>query len=127
MADAESIAEKVAETWKGRTSLDFGTRGRLVADVQFDSLAQWARIRAHCVPVRAVADVDIVGLASNEAEVDLTYFGRVEQLQEALAQQSLALTGSPTAYTLKLGAVSAANYAVNQMLRHCPTRSRVCA
>lgn len=108
-ADAEAVAERVAEAWKTRTSLDFSTRGHLVADVQFNSLAQWARIRAQLRAVRAVSDVDVVGLAANEAEIDLTYFGRVEQLQEALAQQSLTLTGSPAAYTLQLGAIAAIN------------------
>ncbi len=109
MADAQTVSEKVAEAWKTRTALDFGTRGHLLADVQFNSLAQWARIRAQLRAVRAVSDVDVVGLAANEAEIDVTYFGRVEQLHEALAQQSLALTGNPNAYTLQLGATAAAS------------------
>jgi hypothetical protein len=109
MADAEAVAAKVEETWKTRTSVDYGTRAHLVADVQFNSLAQWARIRAQLRAVRAVADVDVVGLSSNEAELDVTYFGKLDQLQDLLAQQSLTLSGSPTAYTLELGATSAAN------------------
>jgi hypothetical protein len=109
MADAEAVAGKVEETWKTRTSLDYGTRAHLLADVQFNSLAQWARIRAQLRAVRAVADVDVVGLSSNEAELDVTYFGKLDQLQDLLAQQSLTLSGNPTAYTLELGATSAAN------------------
>jgi hypothetical protein len=108
-ADAAAVADKVQETWKTRTSVDFGTRGHLVADVQFNSLAQWARIRSQLRAVKSVVDVDIVGLSANEAEIDVTYFGRIEQLQDSLSQQSLALTGNPTAYTLQLGTTAAAN------------------
>jgi hypothetical protein len=108
-ADAAAVADKVQETLKTRTSVDFGTRGRLVADVQFNSLAQWARIRAQLRAVKSVVDVDVMGLSANEAEIDVTYFGRIEQLQDSLSQQSLALTGNPTAYTLQLGTTAAAN------------------
>jgi hypothetical protein len=108
MADANAVADKVAESWKGRTSVDFGTRGRLTADVQFDSLAQWARIRAQLRAVRAVSNVDVVGIASNEAEISVSYFGRVEQLRDAMAQQSLVLSGPPQGYAIEFGRASAA-------------------
>ena len=108
MADAEAVTDGVAETWKARNSLDYGTRGRIVADVRFNSLAQWARIRSQLGAARAVIDVDVVGLASNEAEIAVTYFGRLEQLQDVLAQQSLILSGRPAAYTLQIGATTAA-------------------
>ena len=109
MADADAIADKVAETWKTRTSVDFGTRARLVTDVQFDTLAQWARIRTQLRATRSVAAVDIVGLASNEAQINLSYFGKVDQLRDALAQQSLQLSGQGSNYTLQLGRPPAAN------------------
>jgi len=103
MADADAVADKVAESWKGRNAVDFGTRARLTADVQFVSLAQWASIRSQLRAVRAVADVDVVGIAANEAEIAVAYFGRVEQLRDALAQQNLVLIGPPTSYAIELG------------------------
>ena len=60
------------------------------------SLEEWSRIRTQlrdrCGPV---SDFEVVGLARNEAEIDLTYFGRVEQLRDALAQQNLSLVNGP--------------------------------
>jgi hypothetical protein len=108
-ADADAITERVVEAWKTRSAVSYAQTARLVADVQFASLADWAKIRAQLGAVRAVSDVDIMGLALHEAEVELTYFGRPEQLIDALAQQSLSLSGGSGSYTLQLGGATAAN------------------
>jgi len=99
---ADAITDKVAEGWKTRASVDYGTRARITADVTFENLEQWAKIRASLGAVRAVSDMEVVGLARNEAEIDLEYFGRIEQLRDALAQQNLTLAISPEGYTLQL-------------------------
>jgi hypothetical protein len=108
-ADAEVIADKVADTWKTRSAVSFATRARLTADVQFDSLDDWAKIRTHINAVKAVADIDVTGLALHEAEIQLTYFGRPEQLRDALAQQNLTLVNAAGQFTLQLAGKSAAN------------------
>jgi len=108
-ADAEAVAERAYETWKTRNAVNFATRATLTADVQFDSLDDWAKIRAQLGAVRAISDVDVVGLALNEAEINLTYFGRAEQLRDALAQEDLELIGATGQYTLQLSRKSAAN------------------
>jgi len=104
---ADAVTEKVAETWKSRASVDYATRARLVADVQFNSLEEWSRIRTQLGAVRAVSDFEVVGLARNEAEIDLSYFGRFEQLRDAMAQQNLTLVNSPAGFTLQLGGATA--------------------
>ena len=104
---SDAVTDKVAETWKSRSSVDYATRARLVADVQFNSLEEWARIRTQLGAVRAVSDFEVVGLARNEAEVDLSYFGRVEQLRDAMAQQNLSLVNGPEGFTLQLGGATA--------------------
>jgi hypothetical protein len=104
---ADAVTEKVAETWKGRSSVDYATRARLVADVQFTSLEEWSRIRTQLGAVRAVSDFEVLGLARNEAEIDLGYFGRVEQLRDAMAQQNLNLSNSPEGFTLQLTGATA--------------------
>jgi hypothetical protein len=108
-ADAEAVAERATETWKTRTAVSYATRARLTADVQFDSLEDWAKIRGQIAAVRAISDVDVVGLALHEAEIDLTYAGRPEQLRDALAQQSLELVNTSGQYILQLAGRSAAN------------------
>jgi hypothetical protein len=104
---ANAVTDKVAESWKSRSSVDYATRARLVADVQFNSLEEWSRIRAQLGAVRAVSDFEVIGLARNEAEVDLSYFGRVEQLRDAMAQQNLVLVNGPEGFTLQLGGTTA--------------------
>jgi Uncharacterized protein conserved in bacteria (DUF2066) len=90
-ADAEAVAERANETWKLRVAVDFSTRATILADAQFSSLADWAKIRNGLGAVRAISAVDILGLALDEAEISLTYSGRPEQLRDALSQQDLEL------------------------------------
>lgn len=104
---ADAVTDKVAETWKSRSSVDYATRARLVADVQFNSLEEWSRIRTQLGAVRAISDFEVVGLARNEAEVDLAYFGRVEQLRDAMAQQNLNLVNGVAGWSLQLGGATA--------------------
>jgi hypothetical protein len=104
---ADAVTEKVAETWKGRSSVDYATRARLVTDVQFNSLEEWSRIRTQLGAVRAISDFEVLGLARNEAEIDLGYFGRVEQLRDAMAQQNLSLVPGPEGFTLQLSGATA--------------------
>jgi hypothetical protein len=108
-ADAEAIADKVTDTWKTRAAVSFATRARLTADVQFDSLGDWAKIRNQLGAVKAVSDLDVTGLALHEAEIQLTYSGRPEQLRDALAQQNLSLVNAAGQFTLQLAGKSAAN------------------
>jgi hypothetical protein len=99
---ADALTDKVADAWKSRSSVDYGTKARLTADVQFESLEQWAKIRAQLAAIRAISDVDVVGLARNEAEIDLAYFGRFEQLRDTMAQQNLDLSNGPAGYTIQI-------------------------
>jgi len=105
-ADAEAVAEQASEAWKTRNAVDYATRARLVADVQFDSLDDWARIRADLGAVKSILDVDVVGLALHEAEIGVTYSGRPEQLRDALAQQNLELSNNDGQLSLQLPAAS---------------------
>jgi hypothetical protein len=108
-ADAEAVAERAYETWKTRSAVNFATRAQLTADVQFDSLDDWSKIRKQLGAVKAVADMDVMGLALHEAEIQLVYFGRPEQLRDALAQQNLTLGTGGGQYTLQLAGKSASN------------------
>ena len=108
-ADAEAVAERANETWKTRTAVSYATRAQLTADVQFDSLDDWAKIRGQLAAVKPISGVDVVGLALHEAEINVTYAGRPEQLRDALAQQNLDLMNSSGQFILQLAGRSAAN------------------
>ncbi len=109
LADAEAVMEKISEPWKTRSAVDYASRARLVAGVMFTSLEDWSKIRAQLSAIRAIEDFQVVGLALNEAEIDLTYFGRPEQLRDALAQANINLINNGGQYTLQLGGVNFAN------------------
>jgi hypothetical protein len=74
----------------------------LVADIQFASPDDWATIRAQLAAVKAISDINVVGLTLHEAQIDLTYFGQIEQLRYAMAQQNLDLSVGGDEYTLEL-------------------------
>ena len=119
--DVQAIAEKTANEPRqsaGRQRIadenrppplvDDGIRTHLMANVRFETLADWAKLRSRLGNVKTVTDMDVVGLALNEAEIDLTYSGPMEQLRGALARHNLALGNSAGEYTLELTAVRAA-------------------
>ena len=83
----------------------------LAVNVRFDTVEDWATLRARLGAAKAVTGMDVVGRTPHEAQIYLTYSGEVEQLQAALAQHALELTSSEGEYTLELGAVSEATTA----------------
>ena len=106
-ADAEAVAEKAAEAWKTRAAVNYAQTARIVADVTFEAPEDWAKIRTRLAAVRAISNVEIVGMALHEAEIGVTYFGRPEQLHEALAQQNLDLDNNGGSFTLQLAGTTA--------------------
>jgi hypothetical protein len=105
-AVANAVMDGVDEAWKTRPVV-VATRATMIADVQFASPGDWAKIRAGIGATKSVADMDVRGLMLHEAEVSLTYLGRPEQLRDGLAQQNIALTGSDGNYTLALAGTTA--------------------
>ena len=83
----------------------------LAVNVRFDTLNDWTTLRARLGAAEAITGMDVVDVAAHEAQIYLTYFGKAEHLQAALAQNALKLTSSEGAYTLELGAVSEATTA----------------
>lgn len=79
-----------------------GIRAILTADVRFDSLENWVKIRAQSALVTEISDFDVIGLSAHEAEIDLTYLGPIEDLTKAMARQNLELRNSAGHYVLEL-------------------------
>ncbi len=89
---------------------DGGSSNRLATHVRFDTMADWAKLRARLKAVDTIAEMDVVDLDSNEAQIGLIYSGQVEQLGAAMAQQDLELNDSGGEYTLELRNVAAADF-----------------
>ena len=86
-------------------------RTHLLANVRFGNLADWTSLIAQLSVVDGVTEIVVSGLAHNEAQIDLSYVGELDQLQDALAQQNLVFGDRGGEYTLKLNAVTASNSA----------------
>jgi hypothetical protein len=99
---AEAASQKIAESWKSRAAIDYSVRARLSTDVSF-SPGEWPKIRSRLRQVRSVADMEIQGLALREARVTLVYFGKPDQLRDALSQQNLDFQMEGGSYLLHLG------------------------
>jgi hypothetical protein len=88
---------------KSLSLINYGMRVFLTTDMRFDSLEDWAKIRAQSALVQEIADMDVIGLSKHEAEIEMTYFGRIEDLPKAMARQNLILSNSGGQYMLELG------------------------
>jgi hypothetical protein len=88
---------------KKLSSINYGIRAFLTADVRFDSLENWTKIRAQSALVTEISDFDLIGLSLHEAEIELSYWGPIEDLPQAMARQNLKLSNSAGHYTIELG------------------------
>ena len=56
---------------KSLSLINYGMRVFLTTDVRFDSLEDWAKIRAQSALVQEIADMDVIGLSKHEAEIEM--------------------------------------------------------
>jgi hypothetical protein len=89
--------------------VDGSTGTHLTADVRFDTLQDWATLRARLGAVKSVTKMDVVGLALHEAQIDLAYSGQLEPLRDALKQENLELSSIAGQYMLENRTATAAN------------------
>jgi len=80
----------------------------LAVSVRFDTLKDWVTLLARLDAAKGVTGMEVVGRTPRQAQIYLAYSGEVEQLQHALAQNTLELTSSEGQYTLALGTAKAA-------------------
>lgn len=98
---ALTAARKLAESWRERSAVDTSAKLRLMADVEFSSPTDWARIRARLALVKMVTSYEVNGLSLREARLRIVHYGRAEQLAAALSAQNLELTSVGQNYRLR--------------------------
>ena len=119
-ADAKAIAEKAATEWtlsidrpsverEPDSIVDDGAPTRLTANVRFDTMKDWATLRTRLGAMKSLSDIEIIGLALHDAQIDLTYSGQMEKLQDTLTRQNLKLGGNRGHYTLELDTATPTN------------------
>ncbi|HJS45370.1 MAG TPA: hypothetical protein VJ753_03115 [Rhizomicrobium sp.] len=91
-AAAQAAVRAIEEMWKTRSAIDFSQRGRVIADVRIESLAQWSEIQAALGSVGNVTGFTVTAMNLNTARINLAYLGGIDQVREALAGAGLSLT-----------------------------------
>jgi hypothetical protein len=100
---ADAAVAAIAEMWKQKAAVDYSQRGKIVADVHINSLAQWGSFQTTLASVPNVTAVDVVAMNVGEARVSLSYLGTSDQLRDALAQVSLQLVSVAGDWELRPG------------------------
>jgi Uncharacterized protein conserved in bacteria (DUF2066) len=90
-AAADAIADRTNEAWKQTTVISEGAAQTLIADVSYDGLQDWLRVRRALQAVSIVRGVRVVALSATAAEIEISYVGTSDQLGVGLAQQDLSL------------------------------------
>lgn len=105
---AMASARKLAESWRERTSINLTAKLRLIADVEFSTPAEWARIRAKLALVRLITATEVSGVSLREARVRIVHYGRAEQLAAAMSGQQLELISEGGTYRVRVRSAAAA-------------------
>lgn len=81
--------------WKTKTSVTLGgEKSTINARVRFRSLREWAETQKALRQVSAVSYMRVVRLSPKQAEIELTYSGTMERLQQAFAEAHVGLSDS---------------------------------
>lgn len=89
---AARLVAALGEEWKRETIVAPGTQAHLTASATFVGLDQWQAIRQGLGSTPLVNGLQVDGITSNGAEVQLTYRGATDKLALALAQANVELT-----------------------------------
>ena len=90
-AAADAAVRAMEDLWKSHAAVDFNQKGKLVADVHFASLPQFAALQSILAGVPNVLSVNVVAMDIGEARLTISYIGSADQLRDAMAQAGLAL------------------------------------
>lgn len=88
---ALETADAVEDAWISANLLRFDQAQQLALRVPVNSLDEWLSVRDRLQQVAVVTDLQLRSLSREAATVDLTYFGQLTQLQDALVQRDLVL------------------------------------
>ena len=87
-----AVAGEINDGWKRASRLRFESQGQLFVQVPISSLGAWVEVKRRLEKVPAIEKSTLVYLSTESAQLQLTYFGDVDQLTRSLAQNDLQLT-----------------------------------
>ncbi len=83
-AAADAAVRAIDDMWKNQKAVDYSQKGKLMADVRIDSLAQFAALESALTAVPNVAAVGVAALDVGQPRLRQTYIGTPPQLPLAL-------------------------------------------
>jgi hypothetical protein len=93
---ASGLIDVMGDLWKRDTVVAPGEQSHLVAEASFINLGQWEAIRRGLGATPLVNGLQIEGISSTGAEVQISYRGSPDKLALALAQSNVSLAQDPT-------------------------------
>lgn len=100
-AAAAGLIDVLGDQWKRNTIAEPGTQAHLTAEVSYIGLDQWEMIRKGLSSTPLVNGLQVDGITSNSAEVQISYRGTPEKLALALAQSNVQLTQDANGWSLR--------------------------
>lgn len=88
---ADQAVAAIEDAWKLRTSIDFGRKSKLVAEVHIASLEQWSDLLTRLSTVPVVSDVSVQAMNTGEARIAISYSGTADQLRDMAAQSNVVV------------------------------------
>jgi VCBS repeat-containing protein len=92
----------LGEQWKREIIVRGGEKASLTASAFFTSLDQWEAIRKGLTSTPLVQGVQVEGIASGGAEIEIDYRGTPDKLALSLAQQNVALSQEEGGWSLRM-------------------------
>lgn len=90
----KQVRSRLESGWRQSTKMPKGAIAHLPVAVPIGSLADWNEIKAKLATVPAISRANVLSLTRDTANVDLEFYGDIQQLQASLAQHNLSLESS---------------------------------
>ena len=87
----EQVAEAVERAWKLANVVRFESEAKLSARVPIADLDRWVTVRKRLNSVPVIGSSQVRALSRERADIELVYYGDLDQLRRALDQVDLAL------------------------------------
>jgi hypothetical protein len=101
---ADATVKALDDMWKNQKAVDYGQKGKLVADVHIASLQQFAALENALAGVPNVAAISVTAIDVGQARLTVSYLGSIDQLKAALAQSGFWLKQNGGVWQISQGA-----------------------
>ncbi|MDR3498121.1 MAG: DUF2066 domain-containing protein [Parvibaculum sp.] len=99
---ADGVLLALGDDWKHQIIVRGGEKASLTASAFYANLDQWEAIRKGLTSTPLVQGIQVEGIASGGAEIQIDYRGTPDKLALSLAQQNIALVQQEGGWSLRM-------------------------